>query len=241
MALQNSEPFPSVEPHGDLTQIIDDVWYLPGSVAFKPLLRLPRNMVVIRHQGELTLVNSVRLDDAGEKALEALGKVSHIMKIGFHGMDDAYYLDRYDARHWVVDRNSTDNNNDDIGKLDEGVELPFPDARLFAFKDTINPEVCILIERDGGLLITSDCVQHWVPSNLMSPVAKVMTRLIGFQKPAQIGPPWKKMQTPPNKSLRADFDRLAALPFERIIGGHGGLLESKGAELLKATIQRELA
>jgi len=84
-------------------------------------------------------------------------------------------------------------------------------------------------------------VQHWVPSNLMSPVAKVMTRLIGFQKPAQIGPPWKKMQTPPNKSLRADFDRLAALPFERIIGGHGGLLESKGAELLKATIQRELA
>ena len=156
-------------------------------------------------------------------------------------MDDAYYLDRYNAKHWVVEPSPDDQQSDNVDRLVEDVDLPFPDARLFEFRDTIKPEAAILIERDSGLLITCDSVQHWVPNDLMSLGAKIITRLMGFQKPAQIGPPWKKVQTPPNKSLRADFDRLAALPFERIIGGHGGLLENNGATLLKASIQRELS
>lgn len=237
---QKKTEFPKVEPHGPLQQIMDNVWYLTGSVVLKPLVRLSRNMVIIRHQDELTLINSIRLNEAGEQTLEALGKVTHIMKIGGHGMDDAYYLDRYQAKHWIIDPNSTDSQNDDIGQLVEGVDLPFPDARLFEFKDTIKPETALLIERNGGLLITCDSVQHWVPNDFMSLGAKVITRLMGFQKPAQIAPLWKKVQTAPNTSLRSDFDRLAALPFERIIGGHGGLLESNGAALLKTSIQREL-
>ena len=47
-----------------------------------PFVRLSRNMVVIRHQDELTLINSVRPTETTEKALDALGKVTHIMKIG---------------------------------------------------------------------------------------------------------------------------------------------------------------
>ena len=74
----------------------------------------------------------------------------------------------------------------------------------------------------------------------MSPLAKVATRLIGFQKPAQIGPPWRKKRTPPGGTLRGDFDRLAALPFRCLIGGHGGLLEVDAQAQVRATIAREL-
>ncbi|NQV21759.1 MAG: hypothetical protein HQ511_10125 [Rhodospirillales bacterium] len=194
-------------------------------------------MVILRHGDELTVINSVRLDAEGEAALDALGKVSHVMKIGFHGMDDAYYVDRYNAKMWTLGDAGTAPGD---GLLAEDTQLPFPGARVFMFKQTVVPEAAILVERQGGLLITCDSVQHWVPKDVMSPAAKIITRLIGFQHPAQIGPPWRKKQTPPNGSLKSDFERLADLPFQRLIGGHGGLLERDGPAHLKATIQREL-
>ena len=187
-------------------------------------------MVILRHGGELTVINSVRLDAEGESALDALGKVTHVMKIGFHSMDDAYYVDRYEAKMWTVGD----------GSLSEDSQLPFPDARVFMFKQTVVPEAALLVEREGGLLITCDSVQHWVPKEVMSRAAKIVTRLIGFQQPAQIGPPWRKKQTPPDGSLKSDFERLADLPFQCLIGGHGGQLESNGPTLSRASIQREL-
>lgn len=232
-----TETFALVQPHGSLEPIFDDAWYVTGSVVFKPLIRLPRNMVILRYGDELTVINSVRLDAEGEAALDALGKVSHVMKIGFHGMDDAYYVDRYKAKRWTVGEADTATGDE---LLAEDTQLPFPNARVFMFTQTLVPEAAILVERQGGLLVTCDSVQHWVPKDVMSPVAKVLTRFIGFQHPAQIGPPWRKRQTPPDGSLKADFERLAALPFQRLIGGHGGLLESDGPALLRATIEREL-
>ncbi len=127
-------------------------------------------------------------------------------------MDDAYYLDQYGAKLWVVAGISPQVTAATAGELSENTQLPFPDSRVFVFRNTIRPEAAILMARNGGLLITCDSVQHWVPSPLMSPLAKLLTRLIGFQKPAQIGPPWRKRQTPQGGSLRPDFERLAAFP-----------------------------
>lgn len=208
--------------------IAADAWYLTGSVQFKPLLRLPRNMVVLRHGGELMLINSVRLDADGEAQLNALGRVAHVMKIGMHGMDDAYDVDRYHAKLWRAEA------------LQNDTALPFPDVSVFRFQHTVQAECALLVARDGGLLVTCDAIQHWAPSGLMSPLAKIVTRLIGFHKPAQIGPPWRKKQTPRGGTLRGDFERLAALPFQRLIGGHGGLLEVEAQALVRASIAREL-
>lgn len=220
------DSFPPVEPHGVLEPIIEDAWSLTGSVVFKPLVRLPRNMVVLRHEGELALINSVRLDEAGLAALDALGQVAHVVKIGFHGMDDAFYVERYSAKQW------------NVAGAEDG--FPFPGVSVFQFTETNRPEAALLVERDGGLLVTCDSVQHWVPKPFFSPLAKLITGVMGFKKPAQIGPPWRKAQTPPGGSLRSDFERLAGLPFTRLIGGHGGLLERDGAAVLTASIEREL-
>jgi hypothetical protein len=227
-----SSEHPGVMPHGTLQPIMDDAWFLTGSVQFKPLVRLGRNMTVLRHDGELTLINSVRLDAAGEAALEALGTVAHVVKIGNHGMDDAYYAERFGAKRWAI--------ADAAGVIAEDGEFPIPGVDIFMFKDTNNPEAALLLKRDGGLLITCDAVQHWAPQPLASPLANLITGIFGFKKPAQIGPPWRKKMTPEGGTLRPDFERLAALPFTRLIGGHGGLLASDGPALLKASIEREL-
>lgn len=62
--------------------------------------------------------------------------------------------------------------------------------------------------------------------------------MLGFRHPAQFGPPWRRLMTPPGGSLRADFERLASLPFDKLIGGHGGLLQSNASQALQATIER---
>ena len=228
-------PFPPAEPHGDLQPIFENAWFVTGSVLFKPLVRLVRNMVVLRHEGELTLVNAVRLNADGELALDALGKVAHVMKIGGHGMDDAYYADRYGAKLWTADPQGG------ATELAEATELPLPGVKVFRFRDTLSPEAALHVERDGGLLVTCDSVQHWVPHPLMSTGAKIITALMGFRNPAQIGPPWRKIQTPPGGSLREDFDRFASLPFDKLIGGHGGLLEANASRVLDESIKRTFA
>jgi len=227
-----SDRFPKEMPHGPIERIFDGAWYVTGTVKLKPLVRLIRNMVVLRNEGDLTLVNPVRLSKEGETELERLGKVTHLVSLGGHAMDNPYYVDRYGADVWSARPTAR------ADELTEDGPTPLPGVKVFRFHDTVQPEGALLVEREGGLLITCDAVQHWVPHRLMSIGARLITSLLGFHHPAQLGPPWRKVMTPPGGSLRRDFERLAALPFDSLIGGHGGLLRDNAAAVLKASIER---
>jgi len=57
----------------------------------------------IRDGNALTLINSIRLDDAGLAQLDALGRVTNVVKIGsLHGRDDPFYKARYGATFWAA-------------------------------------------------------------------------------------------------------------------------------------------
>jgi len=231
MTMTNYAP---LMPHHGLQPIAENTWFVQGSVNLNRFVRLQRNMVALRHGGELTLINAIRLDDAGLAALEQLGRIAHVVKIGGHGMDDAFYLDRYGATHWALPEPAAR-----LGAEVLSTEhLPHPGLSLFVFQDTKEPEGALVWEVDGGLLINCDSVQHWEPSDLMSLSAKVVTKVFGFQKPAQIGPLWLKVMTPEGGSLEPDFERLIAMPFRHIVGGHGGLCRDEGKPLLRATMGR---
>lgn len=69
-------------------------------------VRMSRAMTVIRSpsDGTLTVVNSMRLSEDGHAALEALGAVRRVIRIGgFHGRDDGYYRERYGAQIYAVE------------------------------------------------------------------------------------------------------------------------------------------
>ena len=96
--------FPPLLPHGDIQQIFTDVFLVRGQIRIEAeqISEFSRNMIIIRQQDSLTLVNTVRLNDAGLAQLEALGTVQQIVKLGaFHGRDDAFYLDRYSVPLWA--------------------------------------------------------------------------------------------------------------------------------------------
>src|SRR5262249_24914814 len=88
-------------PHDPIEPIAEDVFTVRGSFRMNALVRISRNMAIVRHDGELTLVNPIRLDAAGEAQLRGLGTVARLFRLGsLHGVDDPYYVDTFHAELW---------------------------------------------------------------------------------------------------------------------------------------------
>ena len=58
--------FPAPLPHGPIEPLTERVYAVRGGVRIKRVLRISRNMAIVRDNAELTLVNPVRLDADGE-------------------------------------------------------------------------------------------------------------------------------------------------------------------------------
>ena len=60
--------FPSALVHGEIRELFPDVFFVTGTmtIAGKPM-SFSRNMTIVRDNGSLTLINSVRLDEQTEE------------------------------------------------------------------------------------------------------------------------------------------------------------------------------
>ncbi len=231
--------YATAQPHDPITEVFPDVFLLRGSMHMGRGMRISRNMTLLRHAGELTAINAVRLSHAGEEQLERLGKLNHLIRLGnFHGLDDRYYVDRYGARFWsqAGSRHYSDPPPDVL--LEPGVSLPLPDVDLFLFELTRRPECALLVNRNDGILITCDSVQHWGDHRYCSPLVRVMMPFIGFRSATLIGPLWLKYMTPKEGSLEADFQRLLELRFAHLVNAHGSLLRDTAHAATTAAVKR---
>ena len=209
-------------PHGDIQEVFPDVFFVTGTM--KTMLmgahwHFSRNMSIVRDGTDLTLINTVRLDDAGLARLDALGKVKHVLKIGaLHGLDDAFYKQRYDAKLWAPAGMPHDHGLKADQLLAPGGEMPFKGASVFVFEATKLPECIVRIDREGGILVACDALQNWVgPDAFFSDESRKMMTEMGFFQRANIGPVWMKV----NEPQAQDFVRLGALPFRHALCGHG--------------------
>ena len=86
--------FPPALSHGSIQEVFPDVFFISG--AMETVLqdidwRFSRNMTVVRDGERLIIVNSVRLSDEGLAALEKLGQVTDVVRLGsLHGRDDPF-------------------------------------------------------------------------------------------------------------------------------------------------------
>ena len=96
---------PPALAHGALEEVFPGVFFVTGMMKTKLMgadWQFSRNMTVVREGTALTVINSVRLDDAGLAKLEAVGRVTNVVRIGsLHGRDDAFYKTRYNATFWA--------------------------------------------------------------------------------------------------------------------------------------------
>jgi hypothetical protein len=225
------DQFPSALPHGELEEIFPDVFFITGTM--KTVLmgadwHFSRNMTVVRDGDTLTLINTVRLNDAGLLKLEGLGRVANIVKIGWmHGQDDAFYKSRYGAVLWAIPGMQHAHGLATDKELILGGDMPFDGCSVFSFRTTKQPEGILRIDRAGGILVSSDSLQNWLaPDEFFSHQSRKMMAEMGFFRPANVGPLWMQL----NEPKAEDFLRLRDLPFRHALCGHGVPLRDTAKE-----------
>ena len=226
-------------PHDPIEEISADLYMVRGSVRMNALMRITRNMAIVRHQGELSLVNPIRLDEQGERQLLALGDIKRILRLGpMHGLDDPYYVERFGAEFWAQGESETYPEPKIEQKLAADRPLPFPDAELFAFEGTKQPESALLIRRNPGILLTCDAIQHYGDYRHNTLLARLVMPRIGFPKTTVVGPIWLKIMTPKGGSLRSEFERLLTLDFDGLLSAHGSLLRSGAKDSVTKAVRK---
>lgn len=226
-------------PHGELEEVFPDVFLVTGTMRgefFGSTWQFSRNMTVVRDGDALTLINAVRLDDAGLAKLERLGTVAHLVRLGsMHGHDDAFYLHRYGPELWSLGGMPEPAGVRTRRQLRAGGAMPFSDCTLFQFQTTRLPEGILRLDREGGILIACDSLQNWVAPDEFFDAGTVetMTKL-GFFTPANLGPAWVQL----NEPGAADFQRLRELSFQHALCGHGRPLRHTAMQDYAATFAR---
>ena len=230
--------FPPAYPHGELREVFDDVFFVTGLVRMAPLMGFSRNMVVVRDGERLVAIHSMRLNDEGHAALDKLGKVTDVVRLaGFHGMDDPFYKERYGAKIWALPDASYQKGFDAAKtsenpyfKADEALskdaDLPLSGASLFTFA-TKPAEGMLLLERDGGILVSGDALQNWGATNeYFTFMGKVVMKVMGFIKPHNLGPGWIKAAKPETAEVHSvldlEFDHVLPVHGDPVVGGAKG-------------------
>jgi hypothetical protein len=234
------DQFPSALPHGQLEQVFPDIFFVTG--AMKTMLmnapfQFSRNMTAVRAGDALTLINSIRLDDAGLAQLDALGRVTNVVKIGsLHGRDDAFYKARYGATFWAAPGMVHERGLVTDRELRPEDVMPFAGCSVFDFRTTKMPECILHVDRAGGILIACDSLQNLVaPDEYFSDESRQRMQEMGFFQPANLGPVWRDI----NEPRVQDFIRLQDLSFRHVLCGHGPPLRDTAKEAYTARFRRE--
>jgi hypothetical protein len=227
-------------PHSQIKEVFPNIFFVMGTNITQynnDELQHSRNMIIVRNNSKLSLINTVRLNDKGLAELDALGKVENVIRIGaFHGRDDAFYLDRYHAKLWALaGMKHADNRLTDVELIPNG-QMPFPKSSLFTFETSVHPEGIMHIAQEGGILVTCDSLKNWImPDQFFSEKTAKWYEEQGFFGAGNISPVWK--QTTQTKS--DDFVRLKKLKFRHLLSAHGEPLLDHAYELIAKTIEQE--
>lgn len=224
-------------PHGPLQLAFPDIYVVLGTNRTHHAgvdLQTSRTMVVLREGDELTLVNTVRLDDAGLRELDALGRVRHVVRLGaFHGRDDPFYCDRYDAALWALPDALHADGRATTHVLRDGGRFPAMAGEPLVFASARFPEAAVVLPRDGGVLLTCDAIQNWTHvDRFFSAATGELFTAQGLIAPANIPATWLGACAPDI----ADFQRLLARRFRHLISAHGEPLRDEAHARIAARL-----
>ena len=229
----------AVQPHGEIKEVFNNIFMVTGTnrVHHDGIdIQVSRNMIIVREGTDLSLINTVRLNDEGITSLNKLGKVTNVVRIGaFHGYDDEFYLDHYHAKLWAVKNMVHQSGKKTDKELIVNGPMPFSNCTVFNFETTAHPEAILILNiPEGTLLITCDSIQNWTHADEFFSEQSAKT----FQKQGLI-----KMANIPDTWLEAckpdlcELMKLKALAFDHLLSAHGEPLKSIAHEKIGETLK----
>jgi len=244
---------PNAQPHGGIKKLFENVWFVQGTVKMPMLfpMKISQSMTIVKNpdKNELCLINAMRLTEKGISELDKLGKVTNVIRIaGYHGKDDGFYRERYGAKIYAIKgqtytRKMDTNTKTEDGYLqpdewlDKNSSLPISPASLKILESPNPTEAVLLIEKEGGILITGDSLQNTpAPDQFVNFPARLMMKKMGFYKAYLVGPAWMKFSKPQTAEVRSILD----LDFEHLLPGHGDPVINNAKEKYRPSLEGEL-
>jgi len=248
VSTRRARPLPA-SPHGRFREVFDGIWFVRGGIKMPMVMpmKISRSMTVVRTTDGLVLLNSMRLREEGLVKLESLGEVKHVIRIGgFHGRDDGFYRERYGAKIYALkgqqyvrgmDQSKGEPYMEPDAWLTPESVLPIADASLKVFGSSSPPEAICVIEREGGILVTGDSLQHTPePDEYFNFPAKLMMKRFGFFTPYNVGPGWLQFASPSAAEVRS----ILELDFENVLPGHGNPVIGGAKDKYRRAVEGEL-
>lgn len=162
---ESTKEYPEPFAHGPIEEVFPNIFIVTGSSVFKyeeMNIQKSNNMIIVREGDKLTLINTLRLNEEGLRSLDALGKVTNVIRLGaFHDRNDPFYINRYKAKLWAIKGMKHNDNLQTDFELSEHGPVPFPNSSVFIFKTATQPEGILRIANEGGILITCDSIKNW--------------------------------------------------------------------------------
>lgn len=232
--------FPEALAHGAIEKVVDDIFVVQGTHFFVhdgTRIQTSRTMTIIRENGELSLINSIRLNEHGLNELKKLGRVKNVIRLGaFHGRDDAFYQRHLGAQLWAFSNMEFSHGEVVDHDLNRGV-LPFGQAKVIAFTTIRHPEAVLLIEKAGGVLITCDSIKNWQEKDsYFDDDTFASMQSAGAIGEANIDTVWLSAIQPSNTDLAS----IGELDFSIVITAHGKPLILDAKQKVLSSIKKAL-
>lgn len=214
-------------PHGELTEVLPNIYTITGTMRLFGLFQYSRVMTIFKDGNDLALLNTVRVSDAELKSIMSLGAVKHIFKIGaLHNVDIPFYMDHFNPKLWTIKSDSSNHGYSPDFYFDDYKELPMLNAKVQVLQNSKVPEAFIITPGNGGCLHSCDAFvnmgydpgANWLTTNL----AKLLP------KPTYIGPNWIKSAKPPPDSML----QVLEYDFQHFVPAHGQPIKLHAKEKL---------
>ena len=167
-------------------------------------------------------------------------------------MDDAFYVQKYNAKYWVLEAHRADKLNGvnvrgsvawlcgrvliaeaplqaDV-RMNADTALPFSNAKLHLFKSFTKPEAVIL---RGDLLIACDAIQNITTTEGCNFMGGMVSRFFGFIRPMNVGPGIVTNNVRPadytGPTMWDDLQAIDKLGWRNFISAHGEVVSDGSA------------
>lgn len=224
----------TVLPHGQLTQIDDDVLSVTGELKM-PLTPLTRRMTVARlADGRLVIYSAIALHEDEMRALEAFGKPSFLIVPGpLHRLDAKIWKDRYPDLQVIAPEGAREKVEEVVHVDATRVDFGDPNVKFATVAGTEGHEAALIITgARGTTLVLNDVVGNIRDAKGFG---GWLLKLAGFAGDHPQIPRVVEKKIIENKgALSAQLSNWANLAaLKRIIVSHGSIIDDQPAIALR--------
>jgi hypothetical protein len=222
-------------PEPPLTPFADGIWLATGPSRFVGL-RLTATMALLRlGDGSLLCLSPVALTPERRAAVDAIGPVAHIYVPSlFHHLHAGTWAAAFPSAR-VHAPPGLAKKRPDL-RIDRPHGAP-PEPAFAGVVDELPIAGCrlgetVLFYRPAAALLVADLVHNvGRPTHAWT---SLYTRMMGFRDRVALSRALRATSFPDRAAARRSLDAVLALPFERLIVGHGAPLATGGRQALRA-------